>query len=282
LYNSFPKVSVIIPTYNRAWCVAQAITSVLKQTYTDFELIVVDDGSTDETPDVLREITKNCKNVRCFRQDNKGASAARNLGIAKSRGEYITFLDSDDLWKKKKLEEQVSCALQNSEHLVFYTDEIWIRNGGFVNPMKKHAKHSGWIFQKCLPLCIISPSSVFMHASVFSTVGLFDEEFVVCEDYDMWLRLSNLFYIHWMPKRLIIKHGGHEDQLSHKYWGNDLFRLKAILKIIEAPLTLDFNRKMAITELKSRCKILHTGFLKRGKHEESKLFEQLYNSYEVV
>jgi len=277
---SIPKVSVIVPTHNRAWCILKAVTSVLEQSFEDFELIVVDDGSTDETGALIKKIkTRDTRLSYYFYPQNKGPSAARNMGIKMARGEYITFLDSDDLWEKDKLREQVICAKKYNSRLVFYTDEIWIRNGVRVNPMKKHGKYSGWIFSKCLPLCTISPSSIFMHFSVFSAVGCFDEEFTVCEDYDLWLRLSNLFYIHFIPKKLIVKYGGHKDQLSNRYWGNDMFRVKALIKAIEAPLTLDYNRKQAIAELKNKSEVLYSGFKKREKYREAELFRRIYNSY---
>jgi glycosyltransferase involved in cell wall biosynthesis len=181
------RVSVVIPTYNRLPTVKDAIESVLNQTYRDFEFWVVDDGSTDGTGEALRTFGDKVKYVS---QNNRGVSAARNLGLRISRGKYLAFLDSDDLWEPQKLEIQVKCMEENPQFPLCYTDEVWIRGGTRVNPKKKHAKYSGWIFEKCLPLCIISPSSALMKRSLFDEIGGFDETLPVCEDYDLWLRVT--------------------------------------------------------------------------------------------
>ena len=172
-----PVLSVVIPTYNRLPRVKDAVESVLKQTYRDFEFWVVDDGSTDGTGEALRAFGNK---IQYIFQDNKGVSAARNLGARISRGKYLAFLDSDDLWEPKKLETQVRCMEANPQFPLCYTDEVWIRKGIRVNPRKRHAKYSGWIFEKCLPLCIISPSSVLMKRSLFDEIGGFDETLPVC------------------------------------------------------------------------------------------------------
>jgi len=133
-------VSVIIPTFNRAWILEEAVDSVLSQEFQDFELIVVDDGSTDNTWDILNGYQEN---VILVRQENKGVSAARNRGIGLASGELIAFLDSDDLWLPKKLSAQVEFFNSNPDALICQTEEIWIRNGVRVNPKKKHKKPSG-------------------------------------------------------------------------------------------------------------------------------------------
>ncbi len=273
------SVTVIIPTFNREERLATAIKSVLSQSFGDLELIVVDDGSTDGTARLVSRLAEEHKEskVRYFYQRNMGPSAARNLGIKNARGRYIAFLDSDDSWKKNKLKKQMEAMGEDT--LVSYTDEIWIRNGVRVNQMKKHAKHSGWIFSKCLPLCVISPSSVMIERSVFSAVGCFDESLRVCEDYDLWLRISNLFYIYCIHEKLIVKIGGHSDQISRESWGNDIFRVKSLIKVIENQLTLDPHRKMAITELKKKCRILYSGFIKRNKVKDAELFRRIYQSF---
>jgi glycosyltransferase involved in cell wall biosynthesis len=259
------KVSVIIPTFNRAAFLKEAIDSVLSQSYQDFELIVVDDGSTDLTQDVIREYPE----LTYIHQGNQGVSAARNRGLQVATGEYVAFLDSDDLWVKEKLQVQMTWMEANPDSIACYTDEIWIRRGKRVNPMKKHQKYSGWIFDKCLPLCIISPSSILMHRALFQKVGLFDENLPVCEDYDLWLRIAKDYPIHFIPMSLIIKRGGHPDQLSHKSWGNDRFRVKALEKLIKSGRLTDTQREMVLGELKRKCEILAKGCMKRGKTEEA-------------
>ena len=271
-----PEVSVVIPTYNRKEMVQEAVESVLSQTYRDFELIVVDDGSEDGTGEVLRE--KFGERIIYLYQKNQGVSRARNRGIETSRGKYIAFLDSDDLWLKKKLERQVQFMQQNPEAMICYTDEIWIRRGVRVNPKKKHAKHSGWIYPQCLPLCIISPSSVLMRRELLEEVGGFDPEFPVCEDYDLWLRVALRYPIHLIPEKLIVKRGGHPDQLSHRSWGNDIWRVRALLKILQKELPPSW-RKLTVAELHRKCSILIGGFEKRGKHEEAAQYREIIRRF---
>ncbi|MFQ5676497.1 MAG: glycosyltransferase family 2 protein, partial [bacterium] len=171
------ETSIIIPTFNRLAFLKEAVSSILEQTYQAFEILVVDDGSTDGTREYVRTLDGP---ISYLGQDNRGPGAARNYGIRKARGKYVTFLDSDDLWLKDKLKVQIEFMKSNSEALLCYTDEIWIRRGVRVNQKKKHQKHSGWIFEHCLPLCIVSPSSVLMKAEFFQQVGLFDEELPAC------------------------------------------------------------------------------------------------------
>ena len=182
-----PRVSAIIPTYNRKAFVLEAIESVLAQTYKDYELIVVDDGSDDGTAEALKQYGER---IRYVYQRHGGVSTGRNRGLELARGEFIAFLDSDDLWLPKKLQMQVAFMDANPQAQICYTDEIWIRRGVRVNPRKKHAKYSGWIYPYCLPLCIISPSSALMRRDIFAEVGSFDPAFPVCEDYDLWLRVA--------------------------------------------------------------------------------------------
>lgn len=272
-----PKVSVIIPTYNRLPMLIEAIHSVLKQDFEDFELIVVDDGSTDGTPEEIRKFGGRVKLLQ--HPENRGVSAARNKGILHAKGKYIAFLDSDDQWVKGKLKIQVTFLDENPQYPLCYTDEIWIRRGKRVNPMAKHAKYSGWIFEKCLPLCIISPSSAMMRKTLLSRVGLFDEALPVCEDYDLWLRISARFPIFFIDKKLIIKRGGHADQLSNRSWGNDRFRVIALEKLLSEPYISQDEREMILNEMKKKCQILYRGFLKRGKEIEAKHYQEIMKRY---
>jgi glycosyltransferase involved in cell wall biosynthesis len=274
--QNHPMVSVIIPTHNRAAWLKGAIDSVLNQHFTNYELIIIDDGSTDDT----REMTTAYGNqIKYFYQPNRGVSAARNLGIKQAKADLLTFLDSDDRWRKDKLSVQVDLIMKNPEVKICYTDEIWIRQGVRVNPKKIHQKFSGWIYQKCLPLCIISPSSVMIHREVLERVGLFDESLPVCEDYDLWLRVSRYYPITFINKTLIIKNGGHEDQLSHQLWGIDRFRVKALEKMLqENSLTAD-DRKATIDMLHKKCSVLANGCFKRGKIDEGNYYLSINERY---
>jgi glycosyltransferase involved in cell wall biosynthesis len=254
----------------------EAIESVRKQTFEDYELIVVDDGSTDETP---RELARRFPDIIIVRHPlKKGVSAARNRGITQSRGTYLAFLDSDDLWLPQKLEKEVAFLEENPEIRVCYTDEIWIRKGIRVNPKKRHKKYSGWIFPRCLPLCIISPSSVMIHREIFKTVGTFDESLPVCEDYDLWLRIASRYPVHWLDIPLIIKRGGHPDQLSKALWGMDRFRVKALIKILGTPELSENWRALTEETLKRKCLILIQGFEKRGKTTEARMYRDILST----
>ena len=267
-------VSVIIPTFNRAYCLKNAICSVLLQS--GFELIVVNDGSTDETYKVLESFS----NVRAIHlQKNLGVSYARNRGIEQAKGSLICFLDSDDSWKVGKLEAQVKWMRDHPECQAVYTDEIWIRNGVRVNPMFKHQKYSGDIFKQCLPLCIVSPSSVMLRKSLLDEVGVFDESMPVCEDYDLWLRIAVRYPFKFLNDKLIIKRGGHKDQLSRKYWGMDRWRVYALKKLLHGDDLNSEQREWVKEMLIKKSRILIKGFEKRGKTEEAGIYRNLLAAY---
>jgi len=265
------KLSVIIPTYNRAQTIERAIESVFAQNCGDFmpaiEVIVVDDGSTDTTAEIVRS---RYPQVRYRYQPNSGVSAARNSGLALAEGEWIAFLDSDDEWLPNKLVLQIS-LLQKTGLQVCHTEEIWMRNGVRVNQMNKHQKKGGWIFETCLPLCAMSPSSIVIHRSVFDTVGLFDEDLPACEDYDLWLRLSSRFEVCFVDEPCIKKYGGHSDQLSRRHWGMDRFRVIALERCLSDPRIcahLDSAQKEATKKmLLKKLTILLNGANKRNNYE---------------
>lgn len=241
LYNKAMLVSVIIPTHKRPQFTQEAIESVKAQTFQDLEIIVIDD------------------------QEGKGPAWARNQGALKAKGEYIAFLDSDDLWEKKKLEKQLKYLQEHPEFSICYTNERWIRNGQHLNQMKKHQKYHGWIFSNCLPLCIISASSIIMKKEVFAELGGFDESLLVCEDYDLWLRMALKYPIAFLDEKLIVKRGGHSDQLSHKYWGMDRLRIKALEKLLKLDLDEE-KRQQVLAERERKYQILLTGYWKRRKY----------------
>lgn len=266
------EISVIIPTFNRAHTLPRALDSVLAQTLKPKEIIVVNDGSTDDTNVVLSHYS----GLYVINQQNHGVSTARNAGIAKAEGEWVVFLDSDDEWCPEKLEKQWSAVCKNDK-LICHTEEIWIRNGKRVNPMKKHQKYGGWIYEKCLPLCMISPSSVMIHKSVFENVGLFDESLDVCEDYDLWLRICVKYPVLFLDEPLIVKYGGHEDQLSRKHWGMDRFRVKALEKMLDSD-DLNQDQRNATKEMfTQKCEIIINGMKKRGKNEDAGIWKEKQN-----
>jgi glycosyltransferase involved in cell wall biosynthesis len=259
------EVSVIIPTYNRGWIIKEAIDSVLAQTFDAYELIVVDDGSDDNTAEILDNYNSQ---IRKIRQANQGVSRARNRGIIASSGRFIALLDSDDLWLPEKLDRQISFFRNNPEAMICQTQEIWIRNGKRVNPRKHHKKLSGMIFEPSLNLCLVSPSAVMFRRELMDMVGPFDESFPACEDYDLWLRVSLCCPVHLIDEALVIKRGGHGDQLSRNPM-LDKYRIEAIKKLLNQDILTSDQRRAAVAKLKEKCKIFATGCKKRGRHQEA-------------
>jgi len=274
-----PRVSVIIPTFNRFQKVVRAIESVLNQSIKDFEIIVVDDGSTDNTNQALARYISSIKYIR--QPVNRGVSAARNIGIKSSTAPWVAFLDSDDYWLNEKLSVQIEFVDQNPGAVACQTEEIWIRNGRRINPKRRHKKPSGDIFKQSLKLCLVSPSSVILKRSLFKEVGLFDETLPAAEDYDLWLRISCRYPIYLIDKGLVVKEGGHEDQLSRRFAGMDRFRIKAIVSLIESGILSADQISQAMEELFIKCRIYGEGCIKRGKREEGGFYlslpERLYN-----
>ena len=271
------QVNVIIPTFNRAHTIERALQSALNQKDVSFEILVVDDGSADETRILVEQIIKGKASVRYLFQTNQGPSAARNLGVRSSSAPYIAFLDSDDEWLPRKLKTQLEFFEENPKYLICQTEEIWVRNGKRVNPMKKHKKFGGFIFEKCLPLSVVSPSCVMMRREFFDQVGLFDETLPACEDYDLWLRASVRFPIGLIEKPYVVKYGGHLDQRSHEFPVMDQFRIRALMKLFKSEDLSAAQKEVVAAELMRKCMIVSQGALKRGKMEEAAFYENLIN-----
>ena len=265
------NISVVIPCFNRKNTLSRSIDSVINQTYKPFEIIVVDDGSTDGTRDF---ILNSYPNIRYFFQPKKGVSSARNKGIRESSSNWIAFLDSDDEWLPQKLEKQKNQLEKHSGIFISHTNEIWIRNGVRVNQMKKHQKYGGYIFDKCLDICRMSPSSVLIHIRVLEDIGVFDEKLQVCEDYDLWLRISSKYSVLFEKELLIIKYGGHKDQLSKVKQGIEQYRIQSLEKILTLNhLTKDqfvLTKNMLIRKLS----IYSKGLEKRNKFDELTLIKK--------
>jgi glycosyltransferase involved in cell wall biosynthesis len=266
-------VSVIIPTYNRARSVCRAIASVLYQTHRLAEIIVVDDGSTDRTFQHVAQFSQLVKYLR--HPHNLGVSAARNTGIKASTSALVALLDSDDYWLPTKLSAQVRFFAGHPEAVACQTQEIWIRRGVRVNPKAKHLKPSGDIFEPSLRRCLVSPSAVMLKRSLLDEVGLFDEAFPVCEDYDLWLRVSSRHPIHLIDDALVIKEGGMPDQLSRSRPGLDRYRIQAILKSLTSALLTREQALAALRELSLKCRIYGQGCLRRGRKDEGEYYLNL-------
>ncbi len=257
-------ISIIIPTYNRCAYLFRAIESVLSQTYQDFELLIIDDGSTDETEKNVINLIKENKKIKYIKTPNRGVSAARNLGIHISTGELISFLDSDDEWLPDKLKIQIDFLQNNQDLNLVHGEEIWIRKGKRVNQKKIHKKGGGDIFSQCLDLCAISPSTVLIRKELFHEVGYFREDFPVCEDYDLWLRIASRYQVGFIPSPLILKYGGHVGQLSSKYIGMDYWRIKAMSSLLNSSNLNSTYKELLQEKLNYKTKILKEGALKHG------------------
>jgi glycosyltransferase involved in cell wall biosynthesis len=272
-----PLVSVIIPTYNRDSVLERAIRSVLGQTFRDFELIVVDDGSIDSTTHLLNSFDGKLK---ALAQENQGVSAARNLGIKESTGVLLAFLDSDDEWLPEKLTRQTALFDGRNPHFVCHTDEIWLRNGKELQQKEIHLKQGGRFFHRALERCLISPSSVMISRELLDRIGWFDTDLPAAEDYDLWLRITAFHEVDFVPEKLVIKHGGRADQLSLLTPVIDRFRIRAILKILESPgLPCDY-REAAVRELIRKCNIVASGSIKRGKKEEAEAYFEIARKFQ--
>lgn len=267
------SISVIIPTFNRYHTLPRAILSVQQQTVKTDEIIVIDDGSNDATPAMLKQRFPEIKRLR---QENAGVSSARNLGIRHAKSDWIALLDSDDEWLPSKLEYQLNALAAHESIRLIHCDEIWIRNGTRVNAMHKHRKYGGWIYPQCLPLCAISPSAALIRRDVFADIGYFDENLPACEDYDFWLRFCAHEPVAYVDKPLLNKFGGHADQLSARYWGMDRFRLQALAKAIESRRLSSDYLKLTQAQLEKKLAILINGARKRNNTTWAIELEQTY------
>ncbi len=266
-------VSIILPTYNRADYIRSALDSVFSQTFRNWELVIIDDGSTDDTVAVINDYDDS--RIVYLYQENRGVSAARNHGIEKCRGQYIALLDSDDEWLPKKLEKQLR-YMQENDFEICQTDEIWIRNGKRVNQPKKYSKPEGWFFESSLQMCLISPSCTIFTRKAWDVIGPFDVEMPSCEDYDMWLRACLAYPVGLLSERLTVKHGGRSDQLSNCVPCADLHRIRALVKILQCGKLDADQQAAAMSELGSKAKIYRQGCEKRGKKDEA---ERVWNLF---
>ncbi|WP_031388417.1 glycosyltransferase family 2 protein [Desulfonatronum thiodismutans] len=270
-------VSIVIPVFNRPEQVLRAARSVLAQhdrhgPWTTLEVLVVDDGSTDATPSVLDEIRDTRMQV-LRHERNQGVSSARNTGLAAAQGEYLALLDSDDWWLPEKLTTHLAYH-EAGGWRISQTDEIWIRRGHRVNPRAKHAKPEGWFFEDALKLCLVSPSCVLFDRRFWEEVGSFDPTLPACEDYDLWLRTLIRHPVGFCPERLVHKTGGHPDQLSRKIIGLDLYRIQALVKLLQTQVLSSSQRTATIRELHAKARVYISGCLKHDKPEEAERIKQ--------
>jgi glycosyltransferase involved in cell wall biosynthesis len=273
-----PDVAVVIPTYNRRAMVCEAVKSVLAQRNAKFELIVVDDGSTDGTWEELTQIAAVANDhaqwemMRIERTPNRGPATARNTGVAIAAAPFVALLDSDDLWLPHKLNRQIAFMRDHPEYAISQTEEIWMRNGRQVNPGARHRKRAGDLFADSLLTCLISPSAVIMRTDLLREAGGFDEDLAAAEDYDLWLRLLTDHKVGLVDEQLVIRRAGHPGQLSATVPALDRFRILALLKLLARE---DFapERRIKVCEvLSEKCSIYAKGLKRRARADETRFF----------
>lgn len=269
--------SVIIPTYNREPFLRKAVDSVFGQTFRDLELIVVDDGSSDGTGELMSSYRDS--RLAYLYQPNGGVSKARNKGLAEAKGAFIAFLDSDDRWVPEKLQKAREYIALFPGINIFHTEEVWYRNGELLGQKKKHEKPTGRVYGKALPLCCISISTAVVKREVFDAVGRFDESLEACEDYDLWLRVTSRYDVKLINEYLTIKDGGRPDQLSSSIWGLDRFRIKALEKMLSSGTLSVKDRELTFAELEKKCRVFASGAEKRGNTEIAEYYKTLPLKY---
>ncbi len=266
------SITSIIPVHNREQTVRHAIDSVLSQSSLPEEIIVVDDCSTDRTREILESYGD--KITRVYLPENAGPSKARNEGVKLVQTEWIAFLDSDDSWEKNKLKSQIEYLRKYPFYQILQSEEKWIRNGVRVNPCKHHQKPEGWIFDQSLQRCLISPSSALLKKSIFDQYGGFDEDLPVCEDYDLWLKISRHHPVGLERGLNINKYGGHDDQLSTKYPAMDKFRVKALTSLLKNEPEPEYIDKITHV-LKIKLNILIQGYDKRNNSTDANKYRAI-------
>ncbi|HEY6299323.1 MAG TPA: glycosyltransferase family A protein [Candidatus Binatus sp.] len=267
-----PDVSVIIPTYNRRAMLPEAIDSVLAQSNQSFELIVVDDGSTDGSAENLARLGQT---IRFERIDHCGPASARNRGVAMARAPLIAFLDSDDLWAPTKLERQLAFMRANLDCAISQTNEIWIRNGRRVNPGLRHRKRAGDIFIDSLRTCLISMSATMMRTELFRSLTGFDESMLAAEDYDLWLRILIGHEAGLLDESLVTRRAGHPDQLSATTPALDRFRILALTKLLAYDRLSPARRTAVVEVLVEKCRVYAGGLTRRGRIDQARLYESV-------
>lgn len=264
------EIDVVIPTFNRRDLLAKAIDSVLKQGYRNFNCLVVDDGSTDGTEDLVEKFGGS---VTCLRQENRGPAAARNRGIRAGRARLVAFLDSDDIWHPEKLEIQSAVMAEEPECLISHTQETWYRRGKLLPQRKRHRKPSGDIFARALEMCVVSMSTVMVRRELFDRAGYFDEDLPCCEDYDFWLRASLRTRFLLIDRPLTRKEGGRPDQVSAVFReGMDRFRIRSLVNLLRREPLSPEQREAALEELERKCLIYGRGARRRGRKEEARYY----------
>ena len=264
-----PAVAVVIPVRDRAAMVVEAVASVAAQTARDFALVVVDDGSTDDSATAAEAALAGMPaGSHVLRRPAAGVAAARNAGAAAIDSAWIAFLDSDDLWAPTKLAVQMGWLGERPTYRIAQTGERWLDHGRHRNPRAWHRKEER-LFPRCLERCLVSPSAVVIRRDLYEALGGFDPAFAVCEDYELWLRIALREPVGLVDEALVVKRGGHSDQLSRSTWGLDRYRVAALVKLLAmAPLSAA-ERAAVVAIVRAKCDVLAAGAARRGREDEA-------------
>ena len=263
-----PRVSIIIPVYNGEAFIKDAVESVLNQTFRDFELIVVNDGSEDNTEDVLLPYTRS---IRYIKMENRGVSAARNMGIRRSKGEFVAFLDQDDAFHPRKLEVTVSYLDAHPDMAMVYTPIDRIDSEGTMLQRKRLKGHSGDIFPRLFLKSFIAPSMAVCRKKIFSEIGMFSETLSSeGEDYDLFLRIASRFKVGYVNEPLVI-YRLHPGNVSKTKQEVAPFRYEQVLGIHASHLLSHYRlgwwvyRKRMSKVYREKARV----YLKQDRHEDA-------------
>ncbi len=272
-----PSVSVVIPAYNQAGYLAECIQSVLAQTYTDYEIIVVDDGSTDNTPNIVKSFSHA---VRYVRQENQGLAGARNTGIREARGKYVALLDSDDAWLPTFLNSMMSLAKTTPEAAVLYCGIIYIDEWGCYLPQfgRMRVLPPEELYETLLRYNFLIPSTIVMDRSVVMAAGLFDVSFRRLQDWELWIRMLRQGYTIAGSDECLVRYRIHAKSLSTDPKGGQQ-AAKALIQKHFGPddeqwWTWPADKRRAYGGLYRYC-ALNTSLLRQGDWEECARFLRL-------
>ncbi len=272
-----PLISVLVPTYNRKALLRESLESVFAQDFSGYEVIVVDDGSNDGTEKMIAGLRKRF-NLRYIRVNHSGMPGkVRNIGAAEAKGDFLAFLDSDDLWLPEKLSRQMRYMKKGGAR-ISHTREIWLREGREISQKGQKHRREGMIFRDALKKCIIGPSTVIMERDFFEESGGFREDLEIAEDYEFWLRITCRNPVGYLDEALTVKRAGGWDQLSEKYGHIEYFRIKGLRALVGNGYFEDLHA-LARQELVRKCRIYAAGCSKRGRAEEAARFESEAEEY---
>ena len=266
----------MIPVYNRSGgMLEKAIQSVLGQSYRDFRLVVVDDGSSDDLSAEKESVEEAGHRWICSRK-NRGVAAARNLGAGAANSDWISFLDSDDIWRPEKLERQVEWHRRHPDVRISQVKEKWVRNGSEVRRPKHWLQREGDLFFNSILRCSIGPSCVMMRRDLWTETKGFDETFRVCEDYELWLRICRVEQVGLVPgKALTMKTAGHGDQLSVTVPALDRYRVFALLKMMRDNGLSAVHKEWVAEGIQRKSAVLTKGARKRGSLADAQWFSEM-------